>query len=719
MAQTKNISISSNVIPKIIHLIWHGGPMRPTHIERVIEWKKKNPDYQVYVYADEVFKTQIEDQFKRTDLEINIFSINSLGIQDQVTQFINTLMQKKGLDVPNFSAPSDITRFYALQKGGWYVDTDIMPIDLNTISIDPEFKCFIYASRNNNEIRMLAPSIIAVDKNHVLTHMAIAISKVMSKQLLLKDHIISAINSQDNPTRLDVTLYTTGYILSFALRKLLDINGNPLLRSRAPYFNVTIPNITLFDRIAPEETTKKFKNLNEKSWLYEDPGIIETESFDEQSVWHKSDAIHASTDIWHFMFKTMESQSFSTTSNNTLFDSTSFNYPYWLNPLIGTAIGMMAVWKFRLFAHLSNKNILAGAFIVGGLAYLFPSLVPGINADSTKNEMGLVLPKHPILSKQTPSYQLFWDKTIRFDSDTKQPIFTLLAFQNRQQQQGSMEFLGQPGVCRSEKGNQHNILSVNGIFKQVENAIHQAVKEGKLKNYVEDICQTLPLTPLEKLKKAAYDAVPHGAIRGSAQVIFYALNIRKSVSETTNQCIYYAIYLGSMFSWQYFNYYAAAPNDMPQAQKMLMAASQAALDIAALFVVTAIISQTCQLTNWIGQKSQQYGWYLMGSLFQWISYVGSYSTYAYQGYTQGLLNMGIHTLLGTLTEKLVEKSGKYAIDRYFKMSSDDPFSSTEIPFIEMKTTSDDLVLCPNLGFFSKGEKKFTQNRHDNLATIIC
>lgn len=129
--------------------------------------------------------------------------------------------------------------------------------------------------------------------------------------------------------------------------------------------------------------------------------------------------------------------------------------------------------------------------------------------------------------------------------------------------------------------------------------------------------------------------------------------------------MHYVIYYGGMFSWQYIHYYTAAPYDMPQIQKMIMAAYQAALDIASLIVVSAVINQGCQLAGWLSQKFQHYGWDRIGQFFHWISSYGHYGSYAYQSYNQGLFSTGVSVRVGELTEKLIEKTGKYLVDRYF------------------------------------------------------
>lgn len=85
-------------IPKIIHFIWMG-TLPEKYIENIDDWKKKNPEHEVWVWDDK-----------------------------KIAEFVPTMTNRDLFEVaPRLGGKSDILRYEILKKyGGLYVDTDFL-----------------------------------------------------------------------------------------------------------------------------------------------------------------------------------------------------------------------------------------------------------------------------------------------------------------------------------------------------------------------------------------------------------------------------------------------------------------------------------------------------------------------------------------------------------------------------------------------------------------
>lgn len=252
-----------------------------------------------------------------------------------------------------------------------------------------------------------------------------------------------------------------------------------------------------------------------------------------------------------------------------------------------------------------------------------------------------------------------WDNTVKQCPRTGAPLFTYRVFKNNLEV-GSAIFYKHPLICRSEDGTRHNIIVLNGVLAKYD-------IDKKLQT-VENICESLPPTLTQELIQVTVRGVQHGAIKGAANTISYALDkggFSKRVSYYTNGVIYY----GGMFPLHYtYRYQDIAYSNITEVQKMTIAAYQAVVDTATLAFTQTVIHQGCKLINWFGQKAQQYGWGKTGETLQWLSSYGSYGGYAYQAYSQGVLHTGTSIVSGVTSEKIVEKIGKYSVAKLLEMN---------------------------------------------------
>lgn len=185
---------------------------------------------------------------------------------------------------------------------------------------------------------------------------------------------------------------------------------------------------------------------------------------------------------------------------------------------------------------------------------------------------------------------------------------------------------------------------------------------------VEVVSVFLRSTFLEQSLRTAVEAMSHGAIRGTSNVVNYALHLGE-FSEKVRRGTYGIIYYGGMFILQYIHrYMALSSENLPEIQKMTMAATSAVWDMASLILMQILINPMCQLLNRLGEKAKQHDWNKLGQVFQWVSYWGSYSMYAYSAYIQGIFQALISIFSGFLSEKVVEKTGKCVVNSAVKFS---------------------------------------------------
>lgn len=242
-------------LEKEIHLVWLGSVLRPNHLERMVNWKKLNPQHRVTVWIDAKFDEPVKKQVGNTDIELK--HVSSLPMSVNVSQVISQLVGvRQDLLPPNFAAASDIYRFYILNlAGGWYVDTDVKPIKLDEILIGPQIKLCLFIQNSNYAKGHPAPSVIGASSKNNLMKLSIETIEDLSHQLTEED--IKYIRSNQASERIVATENMTGGILDIALRNL-KIEGKPIYGK-----GVKSDILNLISRA--------FESGFEKTWIYKNP----------------------------------------------------------------------------------------------------------------------------------------------------------------------------------------------------------------------------------------------------------------------------------------------------------------------------------------------------------------------------------------------------------------------------------------------------------------
>jgi len=164
MLSAAPVATTNTEVEKNIHIIWMGSPLRNAHLERIRSWRALNPSYQLYIWAQQEFKTEIQAQSTGTNAEVHL--IDELDFLPGTKQFLAKLIEKRQDGLPaNYAADSDCYRVKIVHDfGGWYVDTDITPVDLSKIKISPLFNFIINASRKSFILNELSPSVFACNR---------------------------------------------------------------------------------------------------------------------------------------------------------------------------------------------------------------------------------------------------------------------------------------------------------------------------------------------------------------------------------------------------------------------------------------------------------------------------------------------------------------------------------------------------------------------------
>jgi len=249
--------LQENIIPKNMYFAWFGSLVKEDHLKAIHEWQLANPEYQAYLFVDDRF---LDETKRQSEVSIKVKPFSIFKIDPSVQAFIATVTNESNpFIVPNHGASSDFYRFYILKKGGWWLEFDVVPISLDKITIDPMLKFIVNAARKDNTITALSPSVIGVSANNLLIDVAVLLAKSMASEFN-RPHIAQLIAGREGISRMDATMFSSGYILRSALGHLSH-NNLPLIYIDETKDN-TIPDVRLFDR-----ASYPFKEENSKSWV--------------------------------------------------------------------------------------------------------------------------------------------------------------------------------------------------------------------------------------------------------------------------------------------------------------------------------------------------------------------------------------------------------------------------------------------------------------------
>lgn len=232
------------------------------------------------------------------------------------------------------------------------------------------------------------------------------------------------------------------------------------------------------------------------------------------------------------------------------------------------------------------------------------------------------------------------EKTLHADGT---PTFNYRFFK-QEQEVGSIRLYKHPLLCRSETGDRHNILELTGVLS------NQRIDSSKLEN----VCAALPPTPVEQFIAQARHPAQHGATRGIANTVGYALE-QTGYSDTIANISKEAVYYGGCFMLSFYEHYT-------QTQEVTSATYQAAAHIGALLFTNTLLHKTREWSAWLGQKASDAEWTKTGQALGAVSDYAGYGRYAYNGYAHGITDTATQMIVGGVVEKVVETVGVAGVD---------------------------------------------------------
>jgi hypothetical protein len=244
-----------------LHLIWLGSPVQTggrDHVARIKQWEALNKDYQVTVWVDAKHEVDANKKFEATTIIVKSVETLKLsaGLKALVERFVETRADKL---IPNYAAASDVLRFKILNDfNGWYVDTDIEPIDISEIKINPMFNFYFYGDREDNLVTALSPCVLFAGANNFLTTKAMLLLEYLSK--FMTDEHIKLIRNGTASLRALSTMNSTGAILRYALANI-SYKGEPVLEITGSKDRF-IANLSNYDSVC-----SVFENNLEQSWI--------------------------------------------------------------------------------------------------------------------------------------------------------------------------------------------------------------------------------------------------------------------------------------------------------------------------------------------------------------------------------------------------------------------------------------------------------------------
>ena len=220
------------IIPNTINIMWFGSFLRDSHQERIIQFKRINPNYSVnlWIYPN-LIDSVVYDKFTSFCSQHNITLLDAGALlhplmDERILSWLLSLIAYKN---PNYGAITDIYRLYVLKAvGGWYFDTDVTPLLPLPINLSLTYGFAVNAKDDGDIINSVVPSVIVSSSSSPFIDCAIKIVNEFTH-----DHpslLNPLINSTDALERMLSTHLTTGIIVRSACSKLY-VNSNPLFHS--------------------------------------------------------------------------------------------------------------------------------------------------------------------------------------------------------------------------------------------------------------------------------------------------------------------------------------------------------------------------------------------------------------------------------------------------------------------------------------------------------
>ncbi len=262
------------IIPNIINIIWFGSFLKKEHQDRIIAWRAQNPQHTIILW----FNPYAVDSSTRkrfisfcTDHKIRLFSIEGLHskMKEKTRLWIEkTFWMTRKLKDQNYGALSDIYRLFILRSvGGWYFDTDIIPVlPLPThLSLQYGFAIYGLANPDTKEVLNLSPAILVSNKNNGFIQTGIALIDSMACNIST-ERVDTTLYSNNLLIRYVSTQHSVGCIFYYALLKIF-VGYEPILvdNYRPEYTDIDVfSNISIMEL---PQLKNCFHMTHENTWL--------------------------------------------------------------------------------------------------------------------------------------------------------------------------------------------------------------------------------------------------------------------------------------------------------------------------------------------------------------------------------------------------------------------------------------------------------------------
>jgi hypothetical protein len=231
-----------------------------------------------------------------------------------------------------------------------------------------------------------------------------------------------------------------------------------------------------------------------------------------------------------------------------------------------------------------------------------------------------------------------WDSEIQNDPLTNEPIFTYRLYRN-EKEVGSAEFYGQPLLCSSEDGNQHNIIKTRGILSEFK--ITNDMK-------IDEVCRVLPPSLFDRVLASVSGAATHGFLRGGSRVLGFTLQSRGVSPEVANYLSQFAYY-GGIFAIR-FTAYCQEMQEYESATAYLNAMCKAAFETGQLWLMNIALKTISQFFDRSAEAVERNNWRILGRGIKKAGSLLSFGIFARNAVGNGLIETSAAILTGSIVE---------------------------------------------------------------------
>eukprot|EP00747_Dinoflagellata_sp_TGD_P207474 gnl/TRDRNA2_/TRDRNA2_81043_c0_seq2.p1 gnl/TRDRNA2_/TRDRNA2_81043_c0~~gnl/TRDRNA2_/TRDRNA2_81043_c0_seq2.p1 ORF type:complete len:245 (+),score=33.85 gnl/TRDRNA2_/TRDRNA2_81043_c0_seq2:248-982(+) len=116
-------------VPKNMHFIWVGSPLKENHARNILAIAEQNPAWSIYLWVDHDLEKQQEEELQKIAKRQGGSLFVKVWIPGQWVNFRNWEIIQDQLKKNNFAGASDYIRYEAVYlHGGMYVDVDTHPV---------------------------------------------------------------------------------------------------------------------------------------------------------------------------------------------------------------------------------------------------------------------------------------------------------------------------------------------------------------------------------------------------------------------------------------------------------------------------------------------------------------------------------------------------------------------------------------------------------------